>query len=141
MIDTEREIKAACNEIAEMLIQKNRSYGDSALNPMRVFSKAHPLEQLNVRMDDKLSRLLRGDLSIHQEEDVEKDLVGYLILKMVCKKRIEVATAVRTSQEQQIENDEGQGQMEEEPKKPVAEVGEGALARIKMRIDQFEGRK
>ena len=46
--------------IEDMLVEKNAAYGDSALNPVRVFSKADPLEQLRVRIDDKLSRLARG---------------------------------------------------------------------------------
>ena len=91
--NTEREIRSVCNEVAEMLIEKNRSYGDSALSPLRCFSKeASGIEQLNVRMDDKLSRLLRGNGN-HWKEDVEKDLIGYLILKRVALKRQEVNTA------------------------------------------------
>lgn len=88
---TEKDIWAACNEIAEMLLQKNRAYGDSALNPVRIFSKASCIEQLNVRMDDKLSRMLRGDVTAFGE-DVEKDLIGYLILKQVALMRAQRAT-------------------------------------------------
>jgi hypothetical protein len=92
--NTENEIRAVCNEIADMLIEKNRSYGDSALNPVRIFSKdASNIEQLNVRLDDKLSRLLRGNGN-HFNEDVEKDLVGYLVLKRVAVRRIAVQKAV-----------------------------------------------
>jgi len=95
--ESEREIRAVCNEIAEMLVEKNRSYGDSALNPLRCFSKeASGIEQLNVRMDDKLSRLLRGNGN-HWKEDVEKDLMGYLVLKRVALKRQEVNAATAAS--------------------------------------------
>lgn len=96
--NTEDDIKAVCEEIANMLIEKNRSYGDSALTPVRIFSKdASPIEQLNVRMDDKLSRLLKGDAKAFGE-DVEKDLLGYLILKRVALRRqkVEQATATPT---------------------------------------------
>lgn len=73
-----------CEELKEMLLDKNRKYGDSALNPKRIFSKADPIEQINVRIDDKLSRIKSGQ--IDEDEDVESDLLGYLILKNVAKK-------------------------------------------------------
>lgn len=64
-----------------MLLDKNRKYGDSALNPVRVFSKASPLEQLKVRMDDKLSRLRNAQDD--EDEDPITDLIGYLVLYKV----------------------------------------------------------
>ena len=76
----EKEILQICNEVAEMLIKKNRDYGNSALDPVRIFSKTDTIEQLNVRMDDKLSRLARGS---NAGEDPEWDLIGYLVLKRV----------------------------------------------------------
>lgn len=82
--ETQRMIADVCNEIRDFLIEKNKSYGNSAIEPVRVFSKASPLEQINVRMDDKLSRISRGNE--YGDDDTEKDLVGYLILKRVCKK-------------------------------------------------------
>lgn len=86
--NTETEIRAVCNEVADMLVAKNKSYGDSALNPVRIFSKGiSAVEQLNVRIDDKLSRLFRGN-GDHFNEDVEKDLLGYLVLKRVAANRL-----------------------------------------------------
>lgn len=82
--DVQKEIRKVCDDIAELLITKNRKYGNSALCPTRIFSKASPLEQINVRIDDKLSRIKNQQED--EDEDVEKDMVGYLILKMVCKK-------------------------------------------------------
>ena len=48
-----KKIFDACHEVAQMLIEKNVSYGDSALNPIRLFSGADSQEQLKVRIDDK----------------------------------------------------------------------------------------
>ena len=57
-------IREVCNEIAEFLLEKNRAYGDSASDPVRIFSKVDALEQINVRIDDKLSRKPRpSDIS------------------------------------------------------------------------------
>lgn len=82
-LDIENEIRNVCSEIAEFLIAKNRAYGNSALDPLRIFSKADPIEQINVRMDDKLSRIARG---ANAGEDPEHDLLGYLVLKRIAKK-------------------------------------------------------
>ena len=70
-----------CLNLADLLLAKNQKYGNSALEPMRVFSKASPSEQLLVRMDDKLSRLRTADPS--EDEDVILDLAGYLVLYLV----------------------------------------------------------
>lgn len=67
-----------CLNIAEMLIKKNISYGDSALNPIRIFSKADSKEQILVRIDDKLNRI-QNDQIFSGDNDIE-DLIGYLIL-------------------------------------------------------------
>lgn len=83
----EQGIRDVCKEIEEMLIAKNRAYGNSVSNPLRVFSKATTMEQVNVRLDDKLSRLARGHEYAH--EDTILDLIGYLILRRVLQKREE----------------------------------------------------
>jgi hypothetical protein len=77
------KIEQKCDEIKEMLLANNRKYGNSALDPVRIFSKASPEEQILVRLDDKLSRMrsAQGD----EDEDVLKDLVGYLVLLMVAR--------------------------------------------------------
>lgn len=77
MTDTQERIAAACDEIKAMLLAKNAAYGDSALQPVRVFSDASPTEALRVRIDDKISRLARGASA---GEDTVLDLIGYLIL-------------------------------------------------------------
>jgi hypothetical protein len=66
-----------------MLIEKNKSYGDSALDPIRVFSKASSDEQIKIRIDDKLSRISRGS-EFYGDNDLD-DLIGYLILLKVSK--------------------------------------------------------
>ncbi len=66
-------------KVAAMLTQKNAQYGDSAAQPLRVFSRAPIAEMIRVRIDDKLSRLARGT-HIMDDEDVILDLTGYLAL-------------------------------------------------------------
>lgn len=80
------EVDAVLHNIRDMLIQKNIAYGDSALNPVRIFSKADAIEQLKVRIDDKLSRLARGS---DAGEDVIGDLLGYLVMYKIQLKRLQ----------------------------------------------------
>lgn len=84
-IQTEKDIARVCKEVTDLLISKNRSYGDSALHPSRIFSKTNNVEQLLVRIDDKLSRIQNGhDWPGDNEID---DLLGYLILLKIAKER------------------------------------------------------
>lgn len=69
------------NKLANMLIEKNQQYSNSALDPIRVFSQSDRMEQLRVRADDKLSRIRNGDTS----EDAVMDLAGYLVLLMIAR--------------------------------------------------------
>lgn len=79
------ELNKVLKEVGAMLEQKNAAYGDAALNPVRIFSKADPLEQLKVRIDDKLSRLARGSAA---GEDVIHDLLGYLVIYRIQMNRL-----------------------------------------------------
>lgn len=82
---TQTDIVATCESIAEMLVAKNNAYGDSALDPVRIFSKASSIEQILVRVDDKLSRFARGN-DYPGDNDID-DLIGYLILLKIAKER------------------------------------------------------
>ncbi len=79
------QILDTCHNIAKMLIDKNIAYGDSALSPVRIFSKSDPREQLHVRIDDKLSRLMKGS-EYPGDNDID-DLIGYLVLLKIAKER------------------------------------------------------
>lgn len=72
-----------CMGIARVLVEKNAAYGNSALDPVRVFSRASAEEQILVRLDDKLSRLARGQAA---GEDVVLDLLGYLVLLRIARR-------------------------------------------------------
>jgi hypothetical protein len=85
-MNTINDINRACNEIRDMLMSKNLSYGDSALSPVRIFSKADATEQILVRIDDKLSRFARGK-SYPGDNDID-DLIGYLVLLKIAKGRL-----------------------------------------------------
>jgi len=81
MSDPAERITQVCNEIRELLLRKNTKYGNSALEPSRIFSKADAVEQIKVRIDDKLTRIRNSGLD--GAEDTLLDLIGYLILLRV----------------------------------------------------------
>ena len=68
----------SCLEIMEMLVQKNVSYGDSALNPVRIFAQSDNIEQIKIRIDDKINRV-KNNQGFAGDNDID-DLIGYLIL-------------------------------------------------------------
>lgn len=84
-MNTQKDIARVCDGIKHMLQQKNIAYGDSALDPVRIFSKSNPTEQLLVRIDDKLSRFSRGT-DYPGDNDID-DLIGYLVLLKIAKER------------------------------------------------------
>lgn len=93
-MSTQDDIKKECDALKELLLEKNRKYGDSALSPERVFSKANAVEQIKVRIDDKISRLKSAQKD--EDEDVVLDLLGYLVLLRIAQKRQKKAQASAT---------------------------------------------
>lgn len=85
MKTTQQLIKEVVKDVESLLLEKNKAYGDSAVDPVRVFSKADNLEQIYVRIDDKLSRVKRGHE--YPGDDTIKDLIGYLVLLLVAKEK------------------------------------------------------
>lgn len=77
---TKDEIGKVCEALSVFLQEKNRRYGDSALFPIKVFHKGTAGEGIEVRLDDKLSRIKNS--CVLQKNDVV-DLLGYLVLKCV----------------------------------------------------------
>lgn len=80
MTDWRKDISDVCDEIKVMLLDQNEKYGNSALDPIRIFSKADAREQIRVRIDDKINRIKTTQ---DDDEDVILDLLGYLILYRV----------------------------------------------------------
>jgi len=78
--DTPLKIMETCESLAAILIEKNRKYGDSALHPVKIFSKVDATNSLLVRADDKLSRIMNNP---ELRRDDITDLAGYLILIMI----------------------------------------------------------
>lgn len=84
MATFEQEVDEVLGRVKALLMEKNAAYGDSALNPVRAHSKASPSEQIRVRMDDKISRMVRGDSA---GEDAALDYVGYWVILQIAEGR------------------------------------------------------
>jgi hypothetical protein len=87
------QVEEVIEQIQRMLIEKNQKYGNSALEPLGVFSHLSAKEGLLIRIDDKLKRIKNGSLE-KDDEDVVNDLIGYLILlKISDNQQSQIATS------------------------------------------------
>lgn len=89
-LETEVKIAGMCDSIRDLLIEKNRSYGDSALRPNNIFSRHGPEVLIRSRIDDKLNRIKNNQEGAFGE-DVVKDLIGYLVLLLIVREEAEEA--------------------------------------------------
>lgn len=78
------KVQSVLKGIEDLLVEKNESYGNAALEPLAVFSKASAEERLNIAIDNKLNRLYSG--KEYGQEDTVVDLIGYLVLREINKK-------------------------------------------------------
>ena len=82
MKNTEQLIEEICESMKDLLIEKNRNYGDSATNPSNVFSDGSAVDSICARIDDKLMRISNKGIT-DETEDTVSDLIGYLVLLKV----------------------------------------------------------
>lgn len=101
MTHTQQKINEVCNSVRDLLLEKNRKYGDSALNPSRIFAKSDAVEQIKVRIDDKLSRIATSGTS-GVDEDTLQDLIGYLVLLKIATEQVPFAATYEDVLEDQI---------------------------------------
>lgn len=81
---TENKIKSTLKLVHDLLIEKNKNYGDSALHPSNIFWKGNALDGLCARADDKLMRIKNAGLN-ESTEDTLLDLIGYMVLIYIAK--------------------------------------------------------
>lgn len=87
-------VAAWLQTVADTVRARNATYGNSAIDPIRVFSRARTYEQLLVRIDDKLSRVARG---AGATPDTLVDLVGYIAILAVVQQRAKDDAAAQIS--------------------------------------------
>ena len=117
------DITQTCDKVKRLLLSKNEKYGDAALNPTRILSKSNSVEQILIRIDDKLNRIQKGVGLLGEDEDVVQDLAGYFILLMIALER------------QKEERNRGPKSIDDawdhkEPEKPSKYVGDGSRTTV-----------
>ena len=83
-MNTKDKIKEKCRLLEDLLVRKNDAYGDSALEPLGVFSSANASTGIKIRLDDKLKRIANAGI-VEDTEDTLTDIAGYIILLMIAK--------------------------------------------------------
>jgi hypothetical protein len=83
MTEIQKKISETCENLQSFLLEKNKKYGNSALEPLNIFSKLPAKEGICVRLDDKLKRILNMNLEDEGIHDTIIDVVGYLILLLI----------------------------------------------------------
>ena len=76
----ENKIKSVTQSIQETLLEKNKRYGNAALEPINIFCKLEASEGILQRIDDKLQRIKN---SKEPSKNDVFDLIGYLTLYSV----------------------------------------------------------
>ena len=85
---TKDDIVRVCDNTKNLLIKKNKAYGDSALEPLGIFGNGDAVVSLGARMDDKLMRL--KSLGMGKDSvDTLYDLHGYITLLIIAIERKE----------------------------------------------------
>lgn len=80
-METSQKISTICDSMKALLLEKNRRYGDSAVNPVCIFSRLNASEGIKVRLDDKISRIKNNPESLRKNDIA--DIIGYLVLLCV----------------------------------------------------------
>jgi len=81
-MDRAGQISETFNSLRDVVLEKNKRYGDSALNPIGIFSRNNIEANLYSRADDKISRIKNREGDKIRLNDLS-DLVGYLILIII----------------------------------------------------------
>lgn len=78
----ESDLHEVLDSLFEFLSAKNKNYGNSALEPIGIFSKGGAEDGILRRMDDKLNRIKNSD--VLRKNDIV-DLMGYLAILCINK--------------------------------------------------------
>lgn len=80
--DTQQKLSDVLDGMKSLLLYKNRKYGDSAINPKKIFYKGDSTNSILIRLDDKLGRVMTNTEDKPRVNDVA-DIIGYCTLLLV----------------------------------------------------------
>ena len=79
---TQQKIKDILSGMTDLLLYKNKKYGDSAINPKKIFYKGDSTNSILIRLDDKIGRVMSNTEEKPRVNDVA-DIRGYCTLLLV----------------------------------------------------------
>ena len=79
---TQDHIVNVCEGIKDLLLYKNKKYGDAALNPRKIFYKGNSTNSILIRLNDKIARIENNNEEIPRINDIA-DTIGYSVLLLV----------------------------------------------------------
>lgn len=80
--DTQQKLIDVLDGMKGLLLYKNRKYGDSAINPKKIFYKGDSTNSILIRLDDKIGRVMSNPDDKPRVNDVA-DIIGYCTLLLV----------------------------------------------------------
>lgn len=82
LTETQNKIVEVMEAMKNLLLYKNMKYGDSALNPKKIFYKGDSMNSILIRLDDKLGRVISNMEDKPRVNDVA-DIIGYSALLLI----------------------------------------------------------
>ena len=79
---TQRKINEIMGAMKDLLLYKNQKYGDSAINPKKIFYKGDSTNSILIRLDDKIGRVMSNTEEKPRVNDVA-DIIGYCTLLLI----------------------------------------------------------
>ena len=80
LTESQNKIVEVCDSMKDLLLYKNKKYGDSALHPNNIFYKGDYTNSIKIRLDDKVGRIKNCEET--RINDVA-DVIGYCTLLLV----------------------------------------------------------
>lgn len=80
--DTQAKLIDVLDGMKNLLLYKNKKYGDSALKPKNIFYKGDATNSILIRLDDKIGRVKSNTEEQPRVNDVA-DIIGYCTLLLV----------------------------------------------------------
>jgi hypothetical protein len=79
---TQRKIREITEAMKDLLLYKNQKYGDSAINPEKIFYKGDSTSSILIRLNDKIGRVKANPDDKPRVNDV-CDIIGYCTLLLI----------------------------------------------------------
>ena len=79
---TQRKIREITEAMKDLLLYKNQKYGDSAINPEKIFYKGDATSSILIRLNDKIGRVKANPDDKPRINDV-CDIIGYCTLLLI----------------------------------------------------------